>query len=116
AYYNSFNTAFTVPWLGGHKPNTLTANFVYSKYSAAAIGTDPNIAFIRMLGGGLAISKRLKWPDDFFVLTYGLYYNNYFLKDYELLPNFSNGNSNDLHFKFILARSSIDQPLYPRSG
>ncbi len=115
-YYNSFNTSFTEPWLGGHKPNALTTNFVYSKYSSAAVGTDPNANYLRVIGGGIAISKRLKVPDDFFVLTYGLFYNNYKLKDYALLADFTDGTANDLYFKFVIARNSIDQPLYPRSG
>lgn len=116
AYYNSLTTSFTEPWLGGHKPNALTANITYSKFSAAAIGTNPNISFLRMAGAGLSMGKRLTWPDNFFVFNYGLYYNNYRLKDYALVENFSNGYSNDLHFKFILSRNSVDQPLYPRSG
>jgi len=116
AYYNSLSTAFTEPWLGGHKPNALTANFVYSKYSAAAVGSDPNLSYLRMIGGGLAMSKRLRWPDDFFILTYGLFYNNYKLKDYALTPDFTDGYSNDLHVKLVLSRNSIDVPLYPRSG
>ena len=116
AYYNSLNTSFTEPWLGGHKPNALTANIVYSKYSAAAVGTDPNLSFLRMVGGGLSMGKRLSWPDDFFIFNYGVYYNNYRLKNYALVPSFTDGYSNDLHFKFILSRNSIDRPLYPRSG
>lgn len=116
AYYNSLNTSFTEPWLGGKKPNAFTANIVYSRYSAAAIGSDPNTSFLRMFGGGISMGKRLSWPDNFFVFNYGLYYNNYRLKDYALVTDFSNGYSNDLHFKFVLSRNSIDQPLYPRSG
>jgi len=116
AYYNSLSTSFTEPWLGGHKPNALTTNFIYSKYSGAAIGSDPNASFLRMTGGGVSLSKRLKWPDDYFVLTYGLYYNNYRLKDYALTADFTDGFSNNLYAKLIIARSSIDQPLYPRSG
>ncbi len=116
AYYNSLSTAFTEPWLGGHKPNALTANIVYSKYSAAAIGTDPNQSFLRMAGGGLSMGKRLNWPDNYFVFNYGIFYNNYRLKNYALVPNFTDGFSNDVHFKFVISRNSIDVPLYPRSG
>jgi len=116
AYYNSFSTSFTEPWLGGKHPNALTVNMVYSKYSSASVGTDPNSAYLRMVGGGVAMSKRIKWPDDFFILTYGLYFNNYRLVNYSLVPNFTNGYSNNLYLKFVLARNSIDQPLYPRSG
>jgi outer membrane protein insertion porin family len=117
AYYNSLNTAFTEPWLGGRKPNSLTANIVYSKYSAAAIGTNPNQSFLRMAGGGLSMGKRLSWPDNFFVFNYGIFYNNYRLKDYALVPNFTDGFSNDFHFKFVLSRNSITpSPLYPKGG
>ena len=117
AYYNSLSTAFTEPWLGGHKPNALTANIVYSKYSAAAIGTDPNLSFLRMAGGGLSMGKRLNWPDNYFVFNYGAFYNNYRLKDYALVPNFTDGFSNDFHFKFVLSRNSIGPgPLYPTYG
>ncbi|PQJ09670.1 outer membrane protein assembly factor [Flavipsychrobacter stenotrophus] len=115
-YYNSLSTSFTEPWLGGKKPNAFTANIVYSKYSSAAAGTNPGSAFLRMFGGGISMGKRLTWPDNFFVFNYGLYYNNYRLKNYALVDNFNNGFSNDLHFKFVLSRNNIDQPLYPRSG
>ncbi len=117
AYYNSLTTAFTEPWLGGHRPNALTANLVYSKYSAAAVGSDPNLSFLRMAGGGLSMGKRLNWPDNYFVFNYGAFYNNYLLKDYALVPNFTDGFSNDFHFKFVLSRNSITpSPLYPRGG
>ena len=116
AYYNSLNTAFTEPWLGGHRPNALTANLLYSKYSASAVGSNPNLSFLRMAGGGLSMGKRLNWPDNYFVFNYGVAYNNYRLKDYALVSNFTDGYSNDLHFKFVLSRNSLDQTLYPRSG
>jgi len=115
-YYNSLSTSFTEPWLGGRKPNSLTANLVYSRFSAATVGTNPNSSFLRMLGGGLSMGKRLKWPDNYFIFNYGIFYNNYRLKNYALIEDFSDGYSNDLHFKIVLSRNSIDRPLYPRSG
>ncbi len=114
ASYNSLSTSFTEPWLGGKKPNAFTANLVYSKYSSSS--TDPGSAYLRMSGGGLSMGKRLSWPDNYFVFNYGLYYNNYRLKNYALVNDFNNGFANDLHFKFVLSRNNIDQPLYPRSG
>jgi outer membrane protein insertion porin family len=115
-YYNSLSSSFTEPWLGGHKPNAFTANIIYSRYAQVVSGGSANSSYIRMFGGGLAMGKRLTWPDNFFIFNYGVYYNNYRLKDYALIPGFSNGYSNDLHFKIVLSRNSIDQPLYPRSG
>ena len=116
AYYNSLTSSFTEPWLGGKRPNAFTANIVYSKYSAAPVGTNPNLSFLRMSGGGVSMGKRLNWPDNFFVFNYGLFYNNYRLNNYALTPLFNDGFANDLHFKFVLSRNSIDQPLYPKSG
>jgi len=45
-----------------------------------------------------------------------VFYNNYKLKDFSIIPNFSNGQSNDLNFKLILSRNSLQAPLYPREG
>ncbi len=118
-FYNSFNTSFTEPWLGGKKPNALTVSFVYSRFAGpGATQQNPNAAFLRQAGGGVSLSRRLKWPDDNFVLTYGLNYQNYHLKDYNLLErdSFRNGYSNNLYARIVLARYTIDQPLYPRSG
>lgn len=117
AFFSSLNFSFTEPWLGGRKPNALTMNFARSRFSNSGYGGDPNASFLRMIGGGVSLSKRLKWPDDNFVFTVGLNYNNYQLKNYQnLLENFSNGFSNNLALRLVVARYSIDQPLYPRSG
>lgn len=117
-FFNSMNVAFTEPWLGGKKPNALTTNFVYSKINTSVTGTNTSESFMRMLGGGVSMSRRVKWPDDNFVFTYGLNYQNFLLKEYELIQNsgFNNGPSNNLYAKLVLARYSVDQPLYPRSG
>jgi outer membrane protein insertion porin family len=112
--YNSLNISLTEPWLGGKKPNALTTNFIYSKYSTTS--TDPSSSYIRVVGGGVTLSRRVKWPDDNFVLSYGLNYQNYFLKSYSLLTNFTDGYANNLYFKLAIQRYSLDQPTYPRSG
>lgn len=117
-FYNSMNVSFTEPWLGGKKPNALTTNFLYSKFNNSLTSNDPNASFMRVLGGGVSMSRRVKWPDDNFVFTYGINYQNFKLKQYELIQNsgFSDGESNNLYIKLVLARYSIDQPLYPTSG
>jgi outer membrane protein insertion porin family len=113
-FFNSFNFSFTEPWLGGRKPNALTTNFIYSKFSGNSV--DPSASYLKMVGGGVSMSKRLKWPDDNFVFTMGMNYKNYKLRQYSLIENFTNGSSNNLDFRFTLARYSIDQPLFPRNG
>lgn len=115
-YYNALTAAFTEPWLGGHKPNALTTNIVYSKYSNVIAGTSPDYSYLRVWGGGLSMGKRLTWPDNYFIFNYGVFYNNYKLKNYALISDFTDGFSNDLHLKFVLSRNSLDAPLYPKSG
>jgi outer membrane protein insertion porin family len=68
------------------------------------------------LGAGASISKRLRWPDDNFVISYGLNYQLYNIVDYNFFENFTKGQANNLSFKVTLSRYSIDQPLFPRSG
>ncbi|MBL7717448.1 MAG: outer membrane protein assembly factor [Flavipsychrobacter sp.] len=116
AYFNSFSTSFTEPWLGGKKPNALTTSFIYSRYSGVTAPLPANSSFLRMAGGGVSLSRRLKWPDDNFIFTYGVNYNNYRLKEYALVDDFRNGYSNNLFLKLVLARVSVNSPLYPTSG
>src|SRR5690606_21187347 len=73
-------------------------------------------SYLKVLGGGISLSKRVKWPDDNFIFTYGINYNYYEVKNYTFLDNFSNGTSNNIFFKTVLARYSVNQPLYPTGG
>jgi outer membrane protein insertion porin family len=112
--YSAFNFAFTEPWLGGRKPTALTVNFLYSKFGQP-VNNIPQ--YLKVMGGGVSLSKRIKFPDDNFVLTYGVNYNYYEVKNYVgLIDGFNNGTSNNLFFKTVLARYSVNQPLYPTGG
>jgi len=113
-WYNSLNAGFTEPWLGGKKPNSLSVN-LYRTYFAGNQGSSIS-GHMTTLGAGASLSKRLKWPDDNFVLSYGLNYQLYNIKDYTFFGDFTRGSANNLSLKITLARYSIDQPLYPRSG
>ena len=119
-FFNSTNLSFTEPWLGGKKPTALTVSAVYGRQSYSDGGYysgDPNAHYLRNFGGGVSLSKRLKWPDDNFVFSYGINYQNYMLKDYDyFVSDFRNGTANNLYFRLTLARNSVDQPIYPRSG
>lgn len=120
-WFNSANLSFTEPWLGGKKPIGLTVSAIYGRqsYSENGIynGGNPNDHYLRNFGGGVSLSKRLNWPDNNFLLSFGLNYQNYFLKDYTyFVSDFKNGPANNLFFRLTLARNSVDQPIYPRSG
>ncbi|WP_344824940.1 BamA/OMP85 family outer membrane protein [Rurimicrobium arvi] len=113
--YNALNVSLTEPWLGGKKPISLTTNFIYSKYSSTL--SDNSKSFIKVVGGGMTLSRQVKWPDDNFVVSFGLNYQNYQLQNYSgLITDFTNGFSNNLYAKFSIQRYSLDQPQYPRNG
>jgi outer membrane protein insertion porin family len=134
--YRSYNVSFTEPWLGGKKRNSLTVAFYDTKYSNAYdynpysptygtyVKTKGDSSFFKTTGVSLGLGKQLKWPDDYFSLTTTLSYtryklNNYAISQYLVLKDgtlFDSGYSNNLNIRFALQRSSVDQPIFPRSG
>lgn len=113
-WYNSITTSFTEPWLGGKKPTSLSIS-LYRTFFAGAFGTTTT-GHMTTLGASASLSKRLKWPDDNFVLSYGLNYQRYNIDNYTFFEDFNNGVANNLSLKLNLGRYSVDQPLFPRSG
>ncbi|WP_317164082.1 BamA/OMP85 family outer membrane protein [Sediminibacterium roseum] len=125
--FRSYNFSFTEPWLGGKKRNALTVSVYNTKYGQTydplTGAYDPDIAntrYISTTGATVSLSKQLKWPDDFFSLSMGINYTRYKLSNYAIdptnLPGFENGIVNNINFRVALQRSSVDQPLFPRSG
>ena len=125
--FRSTNLSFTEPWFGGIKRNTLTVSVYNTKYGQTfnqLTGMyDPNAAdsrYISTTGATLSFGRQLAWPDDYFSLNMGLNYTRYTLKDYAIdpfnLPNFNNGIVNNVNFRLALQRTSVDQPLFPRTG
>jgi outer membrane protein insertion porin family len=117
-WYNSLSASFTEPWLGGKKPTALQLSFYRTYFGGqygSSVDTPSNMVTI---GASANVIKRLKWPDDNFVLTYGLNYQLYKLTNYSNFSRdlFSTGTANNIFAKINLSRYSIDQPLYPRSG
>ena len=125
--FRSTNFSFTEPWFGGIKRNTLTVSVYNTKYGQTynlLTGMyDPNAAdsrYISTTGATVSFGRQLAWPDDYFSLSMGLNYTRYTLKDYAIdpynLPNFNNGVVNNVNFRIALQRTSVDQPLFPRTG
>jgi outer membrane protein insertion porin family len=75
---------------------------------------DPD-KYVKLMGVSLGWGKRLRWPDDFFTLSLELSYTRYMLKNWTYFL-VSNGNCNNLNLGITLARSSSDNPYFPRRG
>lgn len=125
--FRSYNFTFTEPWFGGIKRNSLSVSVYNTKfgqsYDLVTGMFNPNAAdqrYISTTGATLSFSRQLTWPDDYFSFSTGLNYTRYKLKNYAIdpfnLPNFDNGIVNNLNLRLALQRTSIDQPLFPRTG
>ena len=125
--FRSYNFSFTEPWLGGKKRNALTVSVYNTKYGQTydpLTGLyNPTVAdtrYISTTGATVSIAKQLKWPDDYFSLSMGINYTRYKLSNYAIdptnLPGFDNGVVNNINFRIALQRSSVDAPLFPKSG
>ena len=86
----------------------------YGNYNNYENYYDPDKS-IKMWGLSVGWGKRLKWPDDYFTLSAELAYQRYNLSDWQYFP-VTNGKCNDLSISLTLARNSIDNPIFPRSG
>ena len=128
-YYTSFSISFREPWLGGRKPNSLSASIYFSRQtgytssynksyatqigsSSAYEGMDQSML---TFGASLGLGRRIKWPDDWFTLYTEISYQHYNLQNWRYYV-IDNGKVNNLSFAAVLKRSSIDNPLFTRSG
>lgn len=121
--FNSYNASFTEPWLGGKKRNPFTVSFYHSKFSNSfnpltglpdKQRSDTN--FLKTTGVSVSFGKQLKWPDDYFSLLYSVNFTQYQLRNYPIFAGLDSGTSTTVSFKITLQRSSVFDPIFPRSG
>ena len=144
-YYQSYNLSFSDPWFGGKRPNSLSASIFYSKqtdisssyynssyynsyysmmygygnynnsyYNNYSSYYDPD-KYIQLIGASLGWGKRLTWPDNNFSFSASLSFTRYMLKDWEYFL-ITDGNCNNINLTLRLARTSIDNGMFPRRG
>jgi outer membrane protein insertion porin family len=118
-FYQSYNFSFTEPWFGGKKPNGFTSSIYRTNQSFdGRTKNDPAKRFIKITGLSLSLSKRLRWPDDYFSNFYSFTFQQYQLQNangaYGLQLN--TGRSNNIEFKYVLTRNSVNEPIFPTGG
>ena len=118
-YYTALTASFTEPWLFGKKPTSLNLSAYYTRQ------TNSNVMFnilshdrqMEVFGVSASLGKRLKWPDNYFVLYNGLNWQTYRLTNwYSGYFIFDDGAANNISYTLNLSRNSTDQQIYPRSG
>ena len=144
-YYQSYSISFLDPWFGRKRPNQFSVSAFFSRqtdisssyynsayynnYYSMLYGTgnynssyynnyssyyDPD-KYIELFGLNIGFGKRLTWPDNNFRFTASLGYTRYMMKDWEYFI-IQNGNCNNINLTLNLSRTSISNPMFPRSG
>ncbi len=118
--FQNYGISFTEPWLGGRKPQSLTvsANKSISRYSTNGQYNNLTSA-LKVDNISVGFGRVLKWPDDFFTLMNTLSYTVYTVKNVnENTYGLGCSNCSSYGFKLntTIARNSIDDPMYPKSG
>ena len=117
-YYTSLSASFMEPWLFGKKPTSLSLSLYYTRQtnSYLAFNILNNDEFMEVYGFAAGIGKRLKWPDNYFVLYNQLSWQTYKLQNWNYNFLFQTGLSHNLSYTISLQRNSTDQMIYPRTG
>ncbi len=117
-YYTSLSASFSEPWLFGKKPTSLNISLYYTRQTNSYIYYNilNKDEFMEVYGFAAGLGKRLKWPDNYFVLYNQLSWQTYRLQNWAYQFLFNTGVSNNLSYTLSLSRNSTDQQIYPREG
>ena len=120
SFYSTTSFSFMEPWLGGKEPVQFsislssTTQYRYDYFTRRA---DKSQSF-QIKGFNVGLAKRLKVPDDFFVLSQALSYQYYNLKNYYTgLFTFGDGESHNIAYNIALSRNNtFTNPIFPVGG
>jgi outer membrane protein insertion porin family len=116
--FQSYTFMFSEPWLGGKKPTSFTFSLNSSiqnndtRYREAGS--------FKVHSATVGLGKRLTWPDNYFTLSSSLTYKVYQLNNFSYGSStvnlFETGTANTVLLSLTLARSSVDNPMFPTQG
>jgi len=107
-----YNSSYYDPYYSNYFGNS--GNDMFQNWYM--LGFDPG-KYMRTVGVSLGYGKRLSWPDDWFSFYGELSYQLFLLKDwYRSVFPMTEGTFHNLSLNLSLNRSSIDNPIYTRSG
>ena len=126
-FFQSYNMSFTEPWLGGKKPNSLTVAAFLSRLTNGQDKRSELFGSLINLGVTISIGTRLKFPDDNFVYSAALNLQNINLNNYlsnnsatlfvtDRGETVSDGNFRNFSVTQTIARSTINNPIFPQEG
>ena len=120
SFYSTYSFSFVEPWFGGREPVQFSASLSSTtqyRYDYFTRQADKSQSF-QINGFNLGIAKRLRVPDDYFVLSQSISYQYYNLKNYFTgLFTFGNGESHNIAYNIALSRNNTyTNPIFPVGG
>ena len=122
-YFQTYSFSFSEPWFGGKKPIQFSSSLSFSKsYAPGSYSSGNKVDKSKsfdVITASVGIAKRLKFPDDFFVLSHAITYQHYNLNNYNIpgLFTFGNGTSRNLTYTIGLSRNNKGtNPIFPMYG
>ncbi len=120
-FFQSYNASFTEPWLGGKKPRNFTVAAFFNSVSNGLSRNAEAYSGLDIFNLTLSLGNRLRWPDDNFILTGALNFQTLNLQNYSRFflddgSTITKGKFNNFYLKLSLARNTIVDPTFPRSG
>jgi outer membrane protein insertion porin family len=120
SYYKTYSVSFSEPWFGGKKPVQFNSSLAFSQQYNSNYQTQKvdKSKYINITTLSVGLAKRLTVPDDNFVLSQSLRYQQYDLHNYLYgLFTFANGQSKNLSYTIGLTRNSKGiNPIFPTYG
>ena len=119
-FYSTYSFSFAEPWLGGRSPvkfSTSLSHTIQYRYDYFTGLADRSQSF-QISGLTLGLAKRLRIPDDYFLLSQSISYQFYNLENYYTgLFTFGDGAANNLAYSVALTRNNTyTNPIFPVGG
>ncbi|HTA82841.1 MAG TPA: outer membrane protein assembly factor BamA [Bacteroidia bacterium] len=115
--YQSLNLSFIQPWVGGHKPNSLSFSVYTTTESNGQPLNTPDRESVNIKGASIGYGVPLKFPDDYFSLQVSENYQYYTVDNYGSEFIFGNGYATSLSTKLVLERNNQgNNPIFPTTG
>lgn len=123
-FFQTYSINFQEPWFLGKRPTQLFGTVSYSRqnmydFNSRRVDRSQGLGIFTAT---LGVAKQLTVPDDKFVLSQSITYQQYDLNNYgtsSMRLSFNNGTARNLNYTIDLTRDNvggIDPFIYPSSG
>jgi len=115
--FQNYSMTFVEPWFGGKKPNSFSVSINHSVQRDIDQFTNTTRGSLILDAVTLGFGKRLNWPDNYFTFNEAISFTTYGFENWTFNAlGFPDGTARSLTFTTTIARNSVDNPMYPKSG